>query len=591
MKKFFGNVFAVIIGNILTFILIGLFFGAILLFSVVEGFFQDKGPKNGSVLEITFNSSIKESSMDNESSLFGPPPGSELYFRDILRSIEAAKEDDKIKGISLKVSSFRGGFSQLNDVRNALVDFKKSGKFIYAYSHNSDQGGYAINSTADSIYQNPLGMVMVQGLSAEVMFFKNLGDKYGIDFQVIRHGAYKSAVEPYMRDDLSPENREQLTVLFQDIWNNLATDIAKSRKMSLTEFNQSVDSLHAFNPEKALKYKFVDKILHEAEYDQFIAQKLGLEIKEDDSFTKEFDKYSISLNDYATTLKSESSRDQIAVVYASGAIMPGESFSGIQSEVYKKTLRDLTHDKKVKAVVLRVNSPGGSADASEEILYELRELRKKKPIIVSFGDVAASGGYYIAMEADSIFTSPYTITGSIGVLGMIPSVKKLVNNMGITTDYVNTNANSDFLRTVFNPMNETQMQVMTEMTEGVYKQFVNHVTKARNMSFEEVDAVGGGRVWTGNQAKELGLVDQFGTLEDAIVAAAHKAKLEKYSVGSYPFRKGGFEEFMEQFQGVKAEVMIKEEIGAEYYSIYQELKAMREYKGVQLRMPFDVKFN
>lgn len=590
MKKFFGNVFAVILGNFLTFILIGIFIGAIAMFSLAEGFFKDKGPKSGSVLEITFNSPIKESAMDDEASLFGPPPGSDLYFRDIIRSIHAAKEDDKIKGISLKISSFMGGFSQLNDVRNALLDFKKSGKFIYAYSHNSDQGGYAINSVADSIFQNPLGMVLVQGLSAEVMFYKNLGEKYGIDFQVIRHGAYKSAVEPYMREDLSPENREQLTVLLNEIWGNLATDISKSRKMPVEQFQKAVDSLHSYNPDKALAHKFVDKIMHEGEYDHFIAEKIGLEVKEKDSFYKELKKYSISLEDYATTLSQETSRDQVAIVYASGTIMPGEGYSGIQSEIYKQTLRDLQEDDKVKAVVLRINSPGGSADASEEILYELRQLHKLKPIIVSFGDVAASGGYYIAMESDAIYTNPNTITGSIGVLGMIPSVKKLINNVGITTDYVKTNENSEFLKTIFSPMNDTQMQTMVDMTEGVYKQFVNHVSAARKMSFEEVDAVGGGRVWTGGQAKKIGLVDQLGNLEDAIAAAAKKAELDKYSVTSYPFRKGGLEEFMAQFKTSNAESMIKEEIGAENFSIYQDLKAMKEYKGVQLRMPFDIRF-
>lgn len=590
MKKFFGNVFAVIIGNLLTFIFIGLVLGAMIMFSLAEGFFKDNGPKNGSVLEITFNSPIKESSMDNEASLFGPAPGTELYFRDIIQSINAAKEDDKIKGISLKVSSFMGGFSQLTDVRNALLDFKKSGKFIYAYSHNSDQGGYAINSVADSIFQNPLGMVLVQGLSAEVMFYKNLGEKYGIDFQVIRHGDYKSAVEPYMREDLSPENKEQLTVLLNEIWNNLANEMAKSRKMSPEAFKTSVDSLHSFNPQKALANKFVDKIIHEGEYDRLIADKLGLEIKEGKSFYDEFKKYSISLEKYASTVSKESGRDQIAIVYASGTIMPGESYSGIQSEIYKKTIRDLQDDDNVKAVVLRVNSPGGSADASEEILFELRQLRKLKPIVVSFGDVAASGGYYIAMEADEIFSNPNTITGSIGVLGMMPSVKKLINNIGITTDYVKTNENAEFLKTIFTPMSNTQMEVMTEMTESVYKQFVTHVSNARKMTYEEVDAIGGGRVWTGNQAKQIGLVDQLGTLEDAILAAAKRAEIDKYTVTSLPFRKGGFEEFMQQFQGVKAEAIIKEEIGEENFSIYQDLKAMKETKGIQLRMPFDIKF-
>lgn len=591
MKKFFGNVLAVVVGNVLTFTLIALAVSCIVLFSMVGEWFQTKGPKDGSVLEITFDSPVKESTMDNEVSLFSPPPGSETYFREIIRSIEAAKKDDKIKGISLKVQNFQGGTSQITDVRNALKDFKSSGKFIYAYSHNATQGAYYLNSVADSVFQNPMGMVLVQGLSAEVMFFKNFGDKYGVDFQVIRHGAYKSAVEPYLREDLSPENREQLSVLLNDIWGNFSSDIAQSRKLSNEDINKIVDSLYSFNPAKALQHKLVDKISHEAEYKKALAQRLELETEKDKTIDEVLEKHTIALTDYATTLKPEKGKDQVAVLYASGTIMPGESYSGIQSEVYKKAIKDLKEDEKVKAVVLRINSPGGSADASEEILYELRELRKEKPVIVSFGDVAASGGYYIAMEADSIFTSPNTITGSIGVLGMIPSVQKLVNNVGITTDYVNTNQNSDFLKTPFKPMSETGIQTMTLMTESVYETFVRHVMKARGMTFEQVDSIGGGRVWSGEQAVKLGLVDRIGTLDDAIMAAARLAELDNYSVMSYPFRKGGLEEFLQEYQGTKAETMVREELGQEYFQLYQELKFMREFKGIQLRMEYNIHLN
>lgn len=589
MKKFFGNVFAVIIGNFLTFAIVALMIGVIVMFSMAGSWFQSKGPKDGSVLEITFNSPVKESSMDEEVSLFGPPPGSDVYFREIIRSIEAAKDDEKIKGISLKADNFSGGTSQLLDIRNALADFKKSGKFIYAYSHNSNQSGYIINSVADSIFQNPMGMVFLQGLSAEIMFYKNLGDKFGIDFQVIRHGAYKSAVEPYLRDDLSPENREQLTLLLNDVWKNTSESVKKSRKFSDENWKNIVDSLYAFNPHTALQFKIVDKLLQEDEYDQIIANKLEVKVKDDESVQDALEKYTIGLKDYAATLESGTGRDQIAVLYASGTIMPGEGYVGIQSEVYKKAIRDLKMDENVKAVVLRINSPGGSADASEEILYELKELHKKKPIIVSFGDVAASGGYYIAMESDAIYSSPNTITGSIGVLGMIPSLGKLANNLGITTDYVNTNENSDFLRTPFKPLSEIGTQTMTEMTEATYERFVNHVMKARGMTFEQVDSIGGGRVWSGIQGKKLGLVDYLGTLEDAIDAAAQKAELEDYAIVNYPYRKGGVEEFMQQFQGVKSEEYIQQELGAEYYQIYQDLKSIKENKGIQLRMPFEIK--
>lgn len=589
MKKFFGNVFTVVVGNFLTFAVIALVIGCLILVSSIPSFFQGKGPKADSVLEITLNSPIKESSMDDETSLFGPPPGSQIYLRDILRSIEKAKEDDKIKGISLRVGSFNGGITQLSDIRTALQDFKESGKFIYAYSHNSSQGGYVLNSVADSLFQNPMGMVLAQGMSAEVMFFKNLGDKFGIDFQVIRHGEYKSAVEPYMRSDLSPENREQLTLILNDIWSDMSQKVITSRKISPEQWKTAVDSLYSFNPHKALQFKLVDKLVQEPEYEQAIAKRLNLEIKEDESIHEVLDDHTISLEKYTETLETETGKDQIAILYASGTIMPGESFSGIQSETYKQTIRDLKEDDNVKAVVLRINSPGGSADASEEILFELRELRKEKPVIVSFGDVAASGGYYMAMEADSIFAQPTTITGSIGVLGMIPSVKKLVNDIGITTDYVNTNENSDFLKTPFKPISPSGMKAMTEMTESVYSTFVRHVMKARKMTYEQVDTIGGGRVWSGIQAKKLGLIDAFGGLNDAIEAAAKKAKLDKYSIVDYPFRKGGFEEFMEQFQGVKSEAYVKEQLGEDYYNLYMELKAIREFNGVQVRMPFEIK--
>lgn len=587
MKKFFGNVMAVVVGNLLTFGLIALVIGGLLIFSLAGSLFQGSGVKDGSVLEITFDTPIRESSMDDEFSLFSSSEGS-VYFRDLIRSIEAAAEDDKIKGISLRIQSFSGGSSQLTDIRNALADFKKSGKFIYAYSHNSSQGSYVLNSVADSLYQNPMGMIMLQGLSAEIMFYKNFGDKYGIDFQVIRHGAYKSAVEPYLRDDLSPENREQMSLLLGDVWQNISTDMAQSRNITVEQFNEYADSLYAFNPSSALKYKLVDRIVAEPEYDQALANRLELKVKEDEVMEEVLDKHTVKLEDYALALGSESGKDKIAVLYASGPITSGDGYTGIQSEVYKKAIRDLTNDDKVKAVVLRINSPGGSTDAAEEILFELRQLHRKKPIIVSFGDVAASGGYYIAMESDSIFASPNTITGSIGVLGMIPSAKKLMNNVGITTDYVNTNQNSDFLRTVFQPMTDTGLKTMTEMTEGVYKMFVGHVMEGRNMSFEQVDAIGGGRVWSGTQALKIGLIDSFGTLDDAINAAAAKAGLESYSISDYPFKKNDLETFFKEFGMVKSQAFIKNELGSDYYGIYTDLKAIKEYKGIQLRMPFEI---
>lgn len=588
MKRFFGNVLAVIVGNLLTILTLGIFVFVFILFSMSGDLFKGSPVKSGSVLELTFDSPIKESSMDDELSFLGPEPGTGIYLRDVLRMINQAKEDDKIKGISLRVGSFRGGASQLADIRNALVDFKTSGKFIYAYSHNSEQSGYILNSVADSVFQNPLGMVMLEGLSAEVLFFKNFGDKYGIDFQVIRHGAYKSAVEPYMRDDLSPENREQLTVLLEDIWNNLASSASESRNISTDKFNEYTDSLFAFNPNSALKYKLVDKIASINTYEKAIADRLEIEVKDDETLHEKLKKFTVGLSDYSETMKTENSKERIAVLYASGPIVSGDGYSGIQSETYIKAIREIKDNDKIKAVVLRVNSPGGSADASEEILEELRLLREKKPIMVSFGDVAASGGYYISTASDSIFASPNTITGSIGVLGMIPSFKKLVNSFGINADYVKTNENAEFLKSLMEPLSETGMQTMTEMTENVYKIFVQHVMESRNMTFEQVDAIAGGRVWSGTQALKIGLIDRFGTLEDAIQAAAAKAGVEEYAIRTYPTRPGGLEEILAQYGMSGTQALMKEELGEEYYEVFQQLKTMREYQGIQLRMPFEL---
>lgn len=589
MKKFLGNVFAVIIGNILTFVLLGLIVTVIVLFSLAGGLFQSSNLKSGSVLELTFNEAVKESPMEDKLSFLSGAETGTVYYRDIIRSIEKASQDEKIKGISLRVDNFTGGSSQLSDIRTALKEFKKSGKFIYAYSHNSTQASYILNSVADSIFQNPLGMILFQGLSAEVMFYKNMGDKYGIDFQVIRHGAYKSAVEPYLRDDLSPENREQLSLILNDLWSNTVDEIALSRNLTKEQINEYADSLLSFNPESALKHGLVDKLTAETEYEMALAKRMELDIKEGDILEETLKKYTIGLSDYANELKLETNKNQVAVLYATGAITTGDGYNGIQSETYKKAVRDLKNDDNVKAVVLRINSPGGSADAAEEILYELRQLHRKKPIIVSFGDVAASGGYYIAMESDSIFASPNTITGSIGVLGMIPSVKKLINNVGLTTDYVKTNQNAEFMKTLFEPMSDTGMKTMTDMTEGVYKIFVGHVMNGRGMTFEQVDTIGGGRVWSGTQALKIGLIDSFGTLDDAIKAAASKAGLENYGISSFPVKKDDLQTYFKDMGLVKSQSLIEQELGSEYYQIYTDLKAIKENRGMQLKMPYELK--
>ena len=588
MKSFIARVLSTIVGNIFTLsIVVGIIFILSILLSIDTA---NTEIKDKSILEISFNSPIMESSMDNEVSVFSLKENGNFYLQDILQVIEYAKNDDKIKGISLKIENFQGGLTQAGDIRKALQDFKKSGKFIYTYTNNSSQLSYYINSVADKVYQNPLGGLLLQGMSSEVMFYKNAGEKYGVDFQVIRYGDFKSAVEPFFRTDLSEDNKLQLNVLLGDIWNNMSLSMANSRKISPKKFQTITDSLYSYIPEVGLQHKIYDKIIHEAEYDDILFSKLNLEEKKSKSKEEILAKHRYSLEEYAKTISSQESENKIAILYASGNITEGDGFDGIQSKTYVKAIRAIAADKKVKALVLRINSPGGSANASEEILFELSRLKKKMPIVVSFGDVAASGGYYIAQDSDRIFAEPNTITGSIGVFGMIPNAKQLINNVGITTDHVQTNSNANQLKSIFNPLSNDAKNLMQKSVVLVYEKFVNHVARNRKMTFEQVNKIGGGRVWSGTSAKKIGLIDEFGSLNDAIIYASKLAKIDDFSSVSYPKRKDSIEELIEKLQGGNISLKIKEELGSDVAKVYENLKIMNEQKGVQARLPFDINF-
>lgn len=586
MKNFLGRVFSTIIGNLLTF---GVLFCIVLVLIFVSALSTpSKSVKDGSFLEISLEDPIQESEMDRSSSFFDFSEESKFYLQDIIYSISEAKNDDKIKGISLKLDHYSGGATQAADIRAALEDFKKSGKFIYAYSNSGSQLAYYMNSVADQIYQNPLGGTLLQGLSSDIMFYKNAGDKYGVDFQVIRHGKFKSAVEPYFRTNMSEENKLQLSELLNDVWGNVSGTIAKSRKMTQNELNIATDSLYSFIPEIGKQHKFYDVIGQENEYQQMLFKKLGLEVDKSKSNFEILTKHTIKLEDYYETLDEKEEKDKIAVLYASGTITEGDGFDGIQSKTYVEAIRKIAEKDNIKALVLRVNSPGGSANASDEILFELAQLKTKMPIIVSFGDVAASGGYYIAQVSDKIYAQPNTITGSIGVFGMIPNAKKLFNNVGLDFDGVKTNANADQLKTLIKPLSPSAQNTMQKSVELTYARFVNHVSKNRKMTFQQVDEIGGGRVWSGTKAKQIGLIDEFGSLNDAIKAAAKLAKVEKYSTESYPKRKDSFEEFMEQMQGKSAQAKIAQELGTDGVRIYKEIKQINEQKGIQLRLPYNI---
>ncbi|MDO5509607.1 MAG: signal peptide peptidase SppA [Weeksellaceae bacterium] len=577
MKTFFGRVLAVIVG-------IGLF--CMLLFILFSGIVALVGGSSkpqissGTVLKIDFDVPMRESAMEEETSIFNIEPQTTEYFMDILHAIEKAKDDPKIEGISIEMDMVNDpGTAQLNVLRRALVDFKQSGKFIYAYGNRISQTQYFLATVADSIFHNPLGNLELKGLSSEVLFFKNLGEKYGIEYQIIRHGDYKSAVEPFMRSDLSEENREQLQIMVNQMWDSMVSEIAAARNLSPQQINQVADSLAAFTAQGALSNGLVDALVHESQYHDVLKARLGIDADKDLKYA--------SITDYSSTHLKKTSGDKVAVLYAYGGIMPGDSYTGIQSETYKEEIRKLAQDDKVKAVVLRVNSGGGDANTSEEILYELKKLREKKPVVVSFGDVAASGGYYIAMANDGLIAEPYTITGSIGVLGMIPNFKGLANNIGVTWDKVETNANSVYY-SPFNGLKPGAEVMMRNQVEGIYNVFIQHVAEGRNMPLARVDSLGGGRIYTGIEAKRNGLVDDIGYLADAIKLAAQKAEITNYNVKSYPIRPSNMELLLKSMnlsQEVKNQILTSG--SPEILKMYMRIDQLTKMNGVQALWPYD----
>ena len=586
MKSFFKNVLANIVAILILFAALFFFFIVVLIFSSM-GSEKSVVVKKNSVLTINLKTNILDSPTEEQSNVFNfKEQGGNVLIYEAIEAINKAKTDDNIKGISIETDYLNAGITQIDDLRNAIQDFKKSGKFVYAYGNTASQSAYYLGSVADQYFLNPAGSIELKGLSTEVTFFKEFAEKYGIGIEVIRHGKFKSAVEPFLRSDISPENKEQLTTLLNDIWSNTSGKIAVSRKIDTLQFRTIVDSLYGMIPEQSLKHKLADKLIQKSEYDDFIKSKINS--KEKDPLNK------ISLKKYISSYTEDNkSGDRVAILYASGSIYNGEGYNDIYSDKYVEYIKDLQDDDKVKAVVFRINSPGGSANASDEILFELKKLKKKKPVIVSFGDYAASGGYYIAMAADKIYSEPNTLTGSIGVFGVIPYFKDIANKNGIRSDIVATNANAAYFSSLHGVTPYGVSQI-TRSVEGVYKRFVHFVTENRKQTFEQIDNVGGGRVWSGTRAKGLGLVDELGTLNDAVKFAAQKAglKADAYKVSSYPKRLSAFEQILKNYNedDISARV-IKNKIGKSNYEILQQITDEKLKSEVKMEMPYQIKIN
>ena len=582
--KFLRELLAAILG---VFIAFGIMFFVFMLIGSSLSSSDKVIVKSKSVLELDLTKPIKDdySVTDPFADAFGGGDSQVLELHEIMNAIENAKTDDNIKGISITSWSVNAGMAQTQAIRDKLLDFKESGKFITAYSDVYAQKGYYLSSVADSIYTNPVGMIDFKGLGSEILYFKDFEDKYGIKMEVIRHGKYKSAVEPFLENKMSDANREQIKSFLSSIWSSMTDDIAASRNKTVDEVNAIADDLLARNPDLAIENNMIDDELYLDEYTDKLKMATG---------TSESSKLNtISLENYIASGKGRiksTAKDKIAVIYASGEIMYGEgdeSYIGQESII--KALKKVRKSKSIKAVVLRVNSPGGSALASELIWRELELTKKEKPLVVSMGNLAASGGYYIACNANKIYAEPSTITGSIGVFGMIPNMKQFADNIGINAEQVGTNKNSNGY-SVFEPMTDSFRMVTTESIEDIYKTFVTRVADGRNMTFAEVDSIAQGRVWSGTEALSNGLVDELGSLEDAIKAAADLAQVSEYRTTNYPRYEKNFEDMFNTFPLMKAssKQLLKEELGEESYKIYESVKKLTRLKGIQARMPFEI---
>jgi len=586
MKQFFKFVFASMVGIILSFILLFVIFIAS-IGALVSSSNDKVVVAENTILHVNLNVPIVErgSTSPLDDLDLGPFKGDKtLGLNDILKSIKHAKSDDNIKGIYLDVSYLMTGFASIEEIRDALIDFKKSGKFIIAYSEVYSQGAYYLASVANKIYLNPQGILELKGFSSEVMFLKGALDKLEIEAQIIKVGTYKSAVEPFILDKMSDANRLQTKELLGSMYNHFTAQISASRKIPQDSIIAIADGLKSRSPEDAVKYKLVDALKYKDE--------VLVELKTKTGIDKKKNLKTVSISDYAKTVSNTSTAsDRIAVIYANGEINSGEGDENtIGSEGISKALRKARLDDKVKAVVLRVNSPGGSSLASDVIWREVLLTKKVKPIIVSMGDYAASGGYYIACAADSIFAEPNTITGSIGVFAIIPNMKGFFNNkLGLTFDGVKTGQFAD-LGNISRPLTAPEKMILQREVNRTYSDFTKIVANGRKISQTYVDSIGQGRVWTGKQALKLKLVDRIGHLEDAIASAAKKAKIKEFKIVNYPEIKDGLFGFLDDSEDKIKVYMVKQELGVSY-PYYQKVKKVMNIKGLQARMPYEIEIN
>lgn len=573
--------FASMIGGILSLVVLFFLFFIIIMGIVASTSDEDKvDVKENSILRITLSENISERSADNpfeDFDFMSFENNSSLGLKEIIATISKAKVDQNIKGIYLDVSMVSGGLTTVEEIRNALLDFKKSNKFIYAYSEVYTQKAYYLASVADSIYLNPAGLLELKGFNAQYMFFKGALDKLEIEPQIIRVGSFKSAVEPYMQTQMSDSNKLQTNVFLGSIFNHMIANIADARKLNADSVNNIAVDLKVRNAEDAVKYKLADALRYKDEVLNTLMMASNRSSIKDLNF--------IDLKKYIKSAKPNISTDKnkIAVIYANGEIVGGEGNENIiGSERISRAIRQARLDDQVKAIVLRVNSPGGSALASDVMWREIVLTKKVKPVIVSMGDVAASGGYYIACAADVIVAEPTTITGSIGVFGILFNAQKFFNNkLGITFDQVKTGKYAD-LGDYTRALTESERFIIQNEVNRIYEDFTQKVALGRNMPIEKVKSIAEGRVWSGIDAKRIGLIDEFGNTDTAIAIAAKKAKLDSYRIISLPEIEDPIKKLMKNLSAEAKMYLMPEE----YKSLLPYAKTLdiiNNNKGIQTR--------
>lgn len=590
MKQFLKFTFASMLGFILANILI-IFISMMIIISMISmGQPDEVVVEENSLLHIKINRPVQDRApLSPDFRNF--PNDLDIYpgLNDILENLKKAKVDSRIKGIYLELEGIPGGTGIIEELRTALLDFKESGKFVVAYSNMVTQASYYLATAADKIYVNPGGIFFFKGLNAELVFLKGTLEKLDIEAQVIRPegNKFKSAVEPLIYDKMSEANREQMSKLVFSIWDHMIYDIADSRDLTSDKLNEIADNLEINQPQDAVDLGMIDGAIFKDELNAELRTRLGLKENKKIEMVDMADYTSVNVKEY----NKKFTRNKIAVVYALGDIVMGEGDDfTIGSERISKAIRKARLDTNVRAIVLRVNSPGGDAQASDIILRELILAKEKKPVIASYGDVAASGGYWISCKADKILAEENTITGSIGVFGIWPNFQGFFNNkLGMTFDNVATNDNAGF-PSVNRKMADAEKEYMQDFVENIYQTFLTYVSESRNMTVEEVDKIAQGRVWSGTDAKEIGLIDDFGGLTDAVKLAAEMANLDEYKIVSLPTQKKLIDQIMEELTGKKSDAYLKKALG-EHYELYRNIQTISKYQGVHARMLHNIEIN